>query len=450
MNRQNEMLRKKAYSTLPHLQRVAKNKRKWKLAKIQPTSISPSKCMRSQEPTAAAAVVDASDDNLRTDADDKRKLNTTADTLAGGNSTPSSSPSSSTGISSLPVEIHYIILEEHLDARDHGSLAAVCSLWRHIMMTSPIARAKRYIEHSDDRQNIYCASHPVRVPGNFKIHMALRICQSQQFFFKDGSDNMEGCRFGLKGRYAGLTIFQEDPLFIYPEQSYDDLVAEHKDSDHQHQDHTQQTCEDGIDEIELGSLVNHVEEGEEREGEVRGPEEKAAPDNEPTLNDEHRIIFSQSFLYKYQTTGLFPSLLGTGMRRFMNNITLTKFSKVSDYTTALVTRMKELAKQARETRSSELSRTANDQQIISLWERLTATDAQFLFQINNFCLLYGGETLLYLKEDKNQPCESCQNDLFLDHEINLLGLGVLPAARPYSCHPLLISDSDSDSDDERP
>ncbi|KAK6510427.1 hypothetical protein TWF506_009535 [Arthrobotrys conoides] len=334
------------------------------------------------------------------------------------------------GLLSLPLELHFMLLEDHFDARHHSTLAGVCKLWNHIMKTSRIARAKRYIDyHNDDRANrkLPLEFQTPDLPKDVKVHMALLVGQSQRYFFKDTtslSDTdpsvpADAYCLGLKGEYPRLNIFAEDPLFIFPDQNSDkEYKAKHDDNDVE----TQKSKDKGA--VEATSV------------------EDTSISISSDLTAEPKISFSQSFIYKYQTIGMFPSLLGAGIHSSSERITLMKSSTVSDYTKALVAEMKELARRARDKRCSELSRSTSDKQIISLWERLTATDGEFLVQVNNFCMIYDGHTL-NLRLDESQPCESVQRDLFFDHAVNLLDLNVLPPSRLLTRHPF----SDSEDDD---
>ncbi|KAF3132438.1 hypothetical protein TWF594_009567 [Orbilia oligospora] len=340
------------------------------------------------------------------------------------------------GLLSLPLELHFMLLEHYFDARDHSALAGVCKLWNHIMKTSRTARAKRYVSYHDDDKaasSSPSARPKIDLPRNFKVHIALLIGHSQQYFFKDStsvqdkgpSTSEDAYRFGLKGRYPGLNTFAEDPLFVFPDHDQNsdkELKAKAKSKN----DQTQELSND------QGKTAAENTSGED-----------ASSDHD--LPEESRISFKQSYIYKYQTIGMFPSLLGAGIHGAANRIALTKSSKVSDYTKALIAEMKELAKKAREKRCSELTRSTSDKQIISLWERLTATDGEFLVQVNNFCMIYD-EHRLDLKMDANQlydfSSDPSNNDLFFDKAIALLDLNVLPPSRLSTRHP--FSDSEDD------
>ncbi|RVD83066.1 uncharacterized protein DFL_007468 [Arthrobotrys flagrans] len=313
------------------------------------------------------------------------------------------------GLMSLPLEIHFMLLEDCFDAKDHSTLARVCKLWNHIMKTSRAARAKRYIDYRNEDQD------PIDAPRDLKIHMALLMCQSEQYFFKDSTSLQDkqpsvpadAYRFSLRGPYPGLNIFAEDPIFIFSDQNSD-------------------------------------KEGEAKESQTQNSNDKSAAGTtsiegtSSDITDEPGISFSQSFIYKYQTTGMFPSRLGAGLHGSGKRITLTKSSKVGDYTEALVAQMKGLAKSARERRCYELSRSTNDKQIISLWERLTATDGEFIVQVNNYDTAYGG-CMLPLTPGESQPRESLQNDLFLEH---VLALNVHPPPWVFTRYPYSGSEDD--------
>ncbi|KAK6511845.1 hypothetical protein TWF481_000751 [Arthrobotrys musiformis] len=320
----------------------------------------------------------------------------------------------STVLMSLPLELQFMILENYFDASHHSTLASVCKLWNHIMKNSKTARAKRYIEY-DNKPDTSSITAPtmtpiVDIPKKLKIHMALLMDKSQQYFFKDSTKNdpsaaptTDFSRFGLKGPFPGLTMFAEDPIVIFPDQS------------------SGTNCKVGD---KKGTKTTNSS--------IEGEKDPA---------DVNRFCFSQEFVYKYQTTGMFPSLLGAGFHGSARRITLTTESTVGDYTKALVGQMKELAKSARERRCSELTRSTHDKQVISLWERLTATDGQFLVQVDNSFMFYEGY-LLNLTPCEKMPSDFHQDNLLLDSEINFLDLNVLPPSRLFTRHP--FSDSEDD------
>ncbi|KAK6335229.1 hypothetical protein TWF718_010664 [Orbilia javanica] len=352
---------------------------------------------------------------------------TNADVGAQYKPEPVSSNTTESGLLSLPLELNYMILEHYFDAMDHVTLARVCRLWNHILKTSRTARAKRYIDyHNDKKDRGSVSSRPAGggddLPDNFKIHMALLIDRNQLYFFKDGASlkddessiSADAYRLSLKNPYAGLTIFADDPIFIFPDQSLSQNYEAQEDQ-------AQTTSGNGMS--KTGS-----------------PEDIPS---DTTNSGEPEISLSQLFVYKYQTTGMFPSLLGTGVHSSRKLLVIPKSSTVGEYTEILVGQMKDLAKAAREKRCSELTRSTNDKQIISLWERLTATDGEFFIKLNNLGMFYGGNILL-LTPDESQLCQSSSSDLFFRSLFNVLEINSIEPSHLLARHP--FSDSEDDDD----